>query len=557
MSPGGTTALPSPSPAAEDTTTPIKGGLVTYATAAAARRWTAVSLAATFVIEKADEAILPSAYAFIGAALGATPTQLGNITLCRALTQAVASPLAGVLGDRLDRPRIVAFAAVLWGVMTIALGLMTSVNQAMAYAAVNGVGLSLLIPSVQSVIADYYDASSRGRAFGSLFLVSSLGSMAGGFFATTVGGRSIGGLAGWRFAFLLIAVASILCGVSALAFAVDPRAEAKKAAAAAAATDRPAGPRALAAWAGARLRGMARDVGLVLTIPTFAIIVLQGIVGSMPWTAMGFWTLYMQLLGFPDVSAATIVALFSLGCAVGSYLGGVVGDAAHRRAPRWGRIAACQFSVALSLPAAVLMVRGLPLPTLTGGGGVGGAGAAAVVARGVVPAWAAAFFVAGTLISWCGTNNSAIFAEVVPDCLRSSIYAFDRSFETAIGALAAPIVGVLASRAFGFRGTLEIAPGATPAEIAHNAAALGSAILAMLLAPWAFCLVFYSGLYWTLPRDRVAAAALAARLGAEAGAAKLEAAGDLGEADADLAGSSSASGSSEGGLPPPAGRTVA
>ena len=74
------------------------------------------------------------------------------------------SVLAGVLGDRLDRPRIVAFAAVLWGVMTIALGLMTSVNQAMAYAAVNGVGLSLLIPSVQSVIADYYDASSRGRA---------------------------------------------------------------------------------------------------------------------------------------------------------------------------------------------------------------------------------------------------------------------------------------------------------------------------------------------------------------------------------------------------------
>ena len=549
MSPGGTTVLPPPPDA------PVRGGLVTYASAASARRWTAVALAATFVIEKADEAILPSAYAFIGASLGATPTQLGNITLCRALTQALASPLAGILGDRLDRPRIVAAAAILWGVMTIGLGLMTSVTQAMAYAAVNGVGLSLLIPSVQSVIADSYGPASRGKAFGALFLVSSLGSMAGGFFATTVGGRAVGSLAGWRFAFLLIAVASILCGASVLAFAVDPRREAK--AAAAAASDRPVGVKALAAWSVVRLRSMARDVGLVLRIPTFGIIVLQGIVGSMPWTAMGFWTLYMQLLGFPDVSAATIVAAFSLGCAGGSYLGGVVGDAAHRRAPRWGRIAACQVSVALSLPAAVLMTRGLPVPTLTGGGGAGGAGAAALVGRGLVPSWSAAFFVAGTLISWCGTNNSAIFAEVVPDCLRSSIYAFDRSFETAVGALAAPIVGVLASKAFGFKGTLEIAPGASAAAIAANASALGSAIMAMLLAPWAFCLVFYSGLYWTLPRDRLAAAALAARLAAEAGAAKLEAAGVLGEAERDDLTASSSSGSEAAAMPPPAGRTVA
>ena len=40
-----------------------------------------------------------------------------------------------------------------------------------------------------------------------------------------------------------------------------------------------------------------------------------------------------------------------------------------------------------------------------------------------------------------GTNNSAIFSEIVPEQLRSAIYAFDRSFEGAIGATAAPLVG--------------------------------------------------------------------------------------------------------------------
>ena len=40
-----------------------------------------------------------------------------------------------------------------------------------------------------------------------------------------------------------------------------------------------------------------------------------------------------------------------------------------------------------------------------------------------------------------GTNNSAIFSEIVPEQLRSAIYAFDRSFEGAVGATAAPLVG--------------------------------------------------------------------------------------------------------------------
>lgn len=38
--------------------------------------------------------------------------------------------------------------------------------------------------------------------------------------------------------------------------------------------------------------------------------------------------------------------------------------------------------------------------------------------------------------SWCGCNNSALFAELVPEEQRSTIYAFDRSFEVRCLALA-------------------------------------------------------------------------------------------------------------------------
>lgn len=47
--------------------------------------------------------MLPAVYRFIGASWGATPTQLGTLTLCRALVQALSSPLGGIAGEHARR----------------------------------------------------------------------------------------------------------------------------------------------------------------------------------------------------------------------------------------------------------------------------------------------------------------------------------------------------------------------------------------------------------------------------------------------------------------------
>lgn len=49
-------------------------------------------------MERMDEQILPAVYAAIGASWHARPSQLGALTLGRALVQALASPLGGFLG---------------------------------------------------------------------------------------------------------------------------------------------------------------------------------------------------------------------------------------------------------------------------------------------------------------------------------------------------------------------------------------------------------------------------------------------------------------------------
>lgn len=443
------------------------------------------------IVERADEGILPAVYMFIGRSLNASLSQLGTLTLCRALVQALASPFSGILGDRYDRAYVVAAGCLCWGVMTSLMGLSTSLGQAMLSCAVNGLGLALVIPCVSSMIADYHPPETRGNAFGMMSLTASLGGMAGSFFATNVGGMRPLGVEGWRFAFHLVAAVSILTAMLVFRFAVDPRHmhhHPSVHGVAAAGTDVEAA-RARSAGGAAQLsrEQVWRDIKAVLRIRSFQLIVLQGIVGSIPWVAMTWFTAWLQLLGFANLQAAGLMATFSFGCALGGLLGGTLGDRLVRRLPSSpnGRILTNQLSVLIGLPLSFLLLKGLPV-------------AASMEAYRAL--YGAVLFVFGLSISWCGCNNSALMAELVPEDKRSSIFAFDRGFEGAVGAMGAPLVGLTAERLFGFHGVLAASDGSGP--VRDNVAALSSALLVCMVVPWMFCLASFTALHWTHARDR-------------------------------------------------------
>jgi MFS family permease len=447
---------------------------------------------ASAIIERVDEQLLPALYRFVGASFHARPSQLGNLTLARALAQAIASPLAGILGQHLNRITVLCIGAAIWGTMTLCFSRATSVTGGLIFWAINGIGLSFLIPSAQSLTADYNQEAHRGRAFGLLHMVGALGALVGALFATNIGHVNVFGvMEGWRFAFFTVAIASWVIGLLTWLLAIDPRYSKDPRYKVEKATE--AEPEA-ATW-----RASLRDMGNVITVPTFGIIVLQGIVGTTPWSALVFLTLYFQLLGMSDLMSSILMAIFLAANAAGGLLGGYVGDWAARRFPDHGRIVACQFSVGVGVPLSILLFKALPLNSSAG----------AIVGYVIV------LSITGLLITWAATAcNNPIFSEIVPPHMRNLIYAFDRSFEGAIAAAGAPLVGILAEKGFGFHGDATLS--SDQVENEKKARSLGNALLIFTAVPWLLCAVFFTGLHWTYPKDREKARKLAAEMHAAA-----------------------------------------
>lgn len=226
-----------------------------------------------------------------------------------------------------------------------------------------------------------------------------------------------------------------------------------------------------------------QEIKWLLSIRSFQVVILQGVVGSLPWNAMVFFTLWLQLLGFSDFSASVMLAIFHFGTALGGALGGALGDRMATLYPNSGRIMVAQFSVFAGLPLSFILLYLLPLGGLDG----------------MSFLYGLVFFTMGATISWTTPAcNSPVFADVVPRALYSRIYAFDRSFEGAIAATAAPLVGIISEKVFGFQGDVASRQGAD----SGNAGSLGKSLLVFLVVPWTLCFLSYSGLYWTYPRDK-------------------------------------------------------
>lgn len=215
----------------------------------------------------------------------------------------------------------------------------------------NGIGLAIVAPAIQSLVADSTENSRRGAAFGWLQLTSNIGSILGGLFALLVAPLTIMGTSGWRIAFHLVGIISVAVGILVHLFATDPHfpnvgaRASNKAARKSFLSD---------------MKDLIEEARSVIKIPSFQIIVAQGVTGSFPWSALSFAPMWLELIGFSHEKTAILIGTFVVANSLGGLFGGMMGDFLSKRLPDSGRIILSQISSGSAIPLAALLLLVVP-----------------------------------------------------------------------------------------------------------------------------------------------------------------------------------------------------
>lgn len=429
------------------------------------------------IIDQADVQLLPAVYLSLEKDLGFSPIQSGLVTAVRALLQSLTTPFWGYYGDKISRKKLLALGCFIWAAFTFLVAFAISFETMLIFRAFSGIGLAVLYPTASSLLADYYPDNLRGRAFGLLGLTGIIGSVIGTLYATSIADTPILGIAGWRFAFISMAVISFILGGLIYIFGKDPirgssESELKN----------------LVSEKTEEVYKINRsDIKKILSNKTFDLIVLQGVAGLLPWSSILFIIAWFEYIGFPGIIAAIAFAVIAMGAALGNLLGGILGDKAARWNPEKGRIIIAQISVFSGIPMMFIIFWFIPRTVDS------------------LLLFIGAGFFTGIMISWAATAcNSPIFSELFEPEIRSTAFSIDRLFEGSFAAFGTLIVGWLAETFFGYitpeQGTLidQIAP--TVKNININA--LANSMLWATVIPWVICLLVYFFVYKTYPADK-------------------------------------------------------
>jgi len=145
-------------------------------------------------------------------------TQVSFMGVAFSLLNIAAGLFIARLAERVRRLTLISLGTLLWSAATAICG--GAANWASLLLARMGVGLgeAIGLPSLQSVIADYFPASRRGLAISVLMLAPPIGAFVG-----FVGGGWIAQNYDWRMTFLMAALPGVLLAAVAFFFIAEPK----------------------------------------------------------------------------------------------------------------------------------------------------------------------------------------------------------------------------------------------------------------------------------------------------------------------------------------------
>ncbi len=158
-----------------------------------------------------DRFILAAVLPRVKTELVLTDFQLGLLANAFLVAYFVTSPVFGVLGDRLSRPRLMAAGVSAWSIATAAAGLTRNFAQLLVARAWVGVGEAAYATISPALLSDYFPRSQRGRAFAIFYVAIPVGSAAGFLL-----GGALEHAFGWRAAFYAVGLPGVAVALLAL-----------------------------------------------------------------------------------------------------------------------------------------------------------------------------------------------------------------------------------------------------------------------------------------------------------------------------------------------------
>jgi MFS family permease len=290
----------------------------------------------TLFIDGMDQYIVRGSSDQIKAAFHVNNTDIGILFSAFILVNGIVTLPAGYLADRWNRTRAMAVTIVAWSIISAMGGLVptTAFGLLVLIRATLGFGQAITDPSGSSVIADFYGTERRGRAFSIQQCLSYVGLGMG----LAIGG-ALGPLfhgQGWRVAFFVSLIPGLVVAYLCWRLPEPSRGTADRAHVTH--TDvmelsegkgPPLFPHGFGHFLGDMARGLRKDVGTILRIPTMRYALVGVSTVGFVVTAVATWmpNFYQDQLHLSQqASNGTFGALAILGGIPGTIIGGRIAD---------------------------------------------------------------------------------------------------------------------------------------------------------------------------------------------------------------------------------------
>ncbi|OJX38053.1 MAG: hypothetical protein BGO78_08450 [Chloroflexi bacterium 44-23] len=410
-------------------------------------RWrTLFALSFGYFIDQGEGQTISVLFPTLQSLWGLNYTNLGTIGTIRNILQAISAPFWGYAADRFSRKKVILIGTGLWGIWTAVVGLTQNFGQLLVIRAISGIGLGCLMPATFSIMSDAFAPKQRGKALGILEAIGVMGIVVGTLSLSLLATPNL-----WRWGFIGMGLFSVVSGLVIWFFVDEPVRGASE----------PELAGLITAADAAKYKAKLSDIPKVLSIPTIWVAILQGLAGTMPWVVLGLYliTWLVNVRGLTEASASVAFAGIVVGTAISNVIGGLLGDWAEGKSPKYGRTAIGQFSIISGIPLTFILF------TQTENWSFG--------------AFVALCVVTALFISWPGKGaKEPMMQGAVPPELRGTAFAMTTFIESGFAAIAALIAGRLADT-IGFT----------------------KALLWTIPFPWIICALLFSLFYWAYPRD--------------------------------------------------------